>query len=289
MTDMVDVGTQLRSWEFEDVELQYEKSRRRNQWKFLNSVKADNLYQKEALNDYLSWSEYQGHAEYFEPLPTYGHESRSKEDESCEATGKTEASPAEADLPTLPNAVVHQIIGEYAEMVVDKGSAKEKEKFKPEHDDPLSLPTEVVNQIVGEYAEKVVDKGSKKHKKNKKGKQASACVKEGEILPEEKQVSAWENNLRILMSEFSMPREKAEKVMNQAKGEPYEAVRIVGGEVKATMESLANLISKKDAIQLHVQAGWSASEVRKAKQQWLAKAGIPRDVQRMVLAGKIAK
>merc|ERR1711953_515332 len=108
---------------------------------------------------------------------------------------------------------------------------------------------------------------------------------EAEMVDDEAGVTVWERNLRILMSKFSMPREKADKVMTQAKGEPFEAVRIVGEEVRITMESLANQISKKDAIQLHIQTGWSASELRKAKQQWLAKAGIPRDMQRMVLTG----
>lgn len=289
-------------WEFEDAELQYEKSRRRNQWKFLNSTKVENLYQKEALNYYHAWSEFQGFHRYSEPLPLEDKESDSDDlAESEEGSAHTEiprecphALPSgitkSPELPDLPNAVVHQIIGEYAKRVVDKGSEKEKKKSTSEDTDSLTLPKEVVNQIIGEYAEKAVDKGSKKEKKrNKKDKKKCKMQDEGEILSEEPDVTVWERHLRILMSEFSMPREKAERVMNQAKGKPFEAVRIVGEEVKSTMGSLANQISKKDAIQLHVQAGWSTSELRKAKQQWLAKAGIPREMQRLVLAGKIAK
>lgn len=293
-------------WEFEDVELHYERSRRRNPWKFLNNVKAEELYQKEGLKDYQAWSEFRGFCKYFEPLPARKSECYpeefiegiSEDSADIERTRSIPHSPRSgfaesSDLPSLPNVVVHQIIGEYAKRVVDKGSQKEKKKSRSEDADSVSLPKEVVNQIIGEYAEKAVDKGSKKEKKSKKDKTKTTFNEEDGMIPEmisdEPDVSAWERNLRILMSEFSMPREKAEKVMTQAKGEPYEAIRIVGEEVKATMESLANQILKKDAIKLHIQAGWSASELRKAKQQWLAKAGISRDIRRMVVAGKMAK
>lgn len=293
---MLGTATRVQPWwEFEDVELQYEKSRRRNQWKFLNSTRVDNLYQREAVSTYHAWSKLQGFCKYSEPLPLAEEESGIEELAESEGWVSTEIRTQcphplssevvkSPELPDLPNAVVHQIIGEYAKKVVDKGSEKEKMKSRP------TLPKEVVNQIVGEYAEKAVDKGSKKEKKtNKKDKKRRNFAEEGEKIPEEPTVTVWEQHLRILMSEFSMPREKAERVMNQAKGAPSEAVRVVGEEVKDTMESLANQISKKDAIQLHIQAGWSALELRKAKQQWLAKAGIPREMQRLVLAGKIAK
>merc|ERR1712008_218255 len=250
-----------------------------------------------ALNTYHAWSKLQGFGKYSEPLQRAQEESHTESEGTVSTEIRLEcpqALPSEevksAELPNLPNAVVHQIIGEYAKKVVDKGSEKEKKKSKSEGEDSLTLPKEVVNQIVGEYAEKAVDKGSKKEKKrNKKDKKKRNCAGEAEKFPEEPTVTIWEQHLRILMSEFSMPREKAERVMNQAKGEPSEAVRVVGEEVKDTMDSLANQISKKDAIQLHIQAGWSTSELRKAKQQWLAKAGVPREMQRLVLAGKIAK
>lgn len=293
-----------RCWEFEDAELQYEKSRRRNHWKFLRSVAIDNLYLKEGLHDYQAWSEYRGLGKYSEPLPVQCRGEVAQDvSEGTSSSSSSSSSSYSSGLPTLPIEFVHRIIGKYADRAVDKGSQKEQrilEACKSGDAESLTLPKEVVNQIIGEYAEKAVDKGSKKQKKrNKKDKQklkaeeqkfkAEEAEAECKMIADETDVTVWERKLRILMSEFSMPREKAERVMAQAKGEPFEAVRIVGEEVKATIESLANQISKKDAIQLHIQAAWSPSQLRKAKQQWLAKAGVPRSLQRMALTGKIAK
>eukprot|EP00930_Biecheleria_cincta_P044886 TRINITY_DN30925_c0_g1_i1.p1 TRINITY_DN30925_c0_g1~~TRINITY_DN30925_c0_g1_i1.p1 ORF type:complete len:311 (+),score=65.03 TRINITY_DN30925_c0_g1_i1:63-935(+) len=279
-----------RCWEFEDAELQYEKSRRRNHWKFLRPVAIDNLYLKEALLDYHAWSEHRGLQKYSEPLPV----KRTGNGVQEIPQGTSSSSSSSSGLPTLPIEFVHRIIGKYADRVVDRGSQNEHQACKAgDAESSLTLPKEVVNQIIGEYAEKAVDKGSKKEKKkHKKDKQKLKSEEEDHcemIAPDETSVTVWERKLRILMSEFSMPREKAERVMAQADGEPFEAVRIVGEEVKATMESLANQISKKEAIQLHIQAAWSPAELRKAKQQWLAKAGVPRSLRRMALTGKISK
>jgi len=291
------VGTDCRRWWVEeDIELQCDRDRRAEQWQFLDRLKADNLYEKEGLHDYLAWSALRGFPNFFDPLlsqaalaelgsSSHGSYGAGLSTKVFGSTPRANSVASEVTAESeLPNAILHRIIGEYAALVVDKGSHSAKQKNP-------TLPTEVLNQIIGKYTEKVVDKGTKKEKKkHKKDKKSSKLDIEFDIPAEEPHCTVWERKVRILMSEFSMPREKAEKVMTQADGESSEAVRIVGEEVRSTMQSLANQISKSDAIQLHIKAGWSAVELRKAKQQWWAKAGVPRGhSQRMVLAGKMTQ
>merc|ERR1712032_894149 len=113
-----------------DAELQYEKSRRRNQWKFLNHVKAENMYRRDGLINYHAWSELRAFRKYCEPLLSQQEESRVEEfvevDEDLFVQADEDLAPLpsgsvkSSGLPTLPIEFAHRIIGKYADRVVDR-------------------------------------------------------------------------------------------------------------------------------------------------------------------------